>query len=118
MRANSSEHNLTLSGSVLLTEDEDLASLDDSEGLGLGLIALELKDNLLGVLGLLSQDWFGLSTESLLLHIVSSLTLGGHTILTFLVLGDFVNGVLLCLFAISSNRLWDMYHFPSSSLAN
>ena len=100
---------------LLLSEDESLGSLDDSETLGLRLGALELEHDLLGLLSLLLEDWLGLSTEALLFHIISSLALGGERGLSGLVLGDFVVGMLLQLWAESSNRLWDMHHFVSSS---
>ena len=85
------------------------------ERLGLGLGALELEDDLLGVLGLLPEDGLGLSTESLLLHIISPLSLGHQRVLALLVLGHLVHGVLLFLPAVSSLRLGNMHHF---SIAN
>ena len=81
------------------------------ETLGLGLLALELEHNLLGVLGFLPEDWLGLSAETFLLRIVSSLTLSSESILTLLVLGDFVDRVLLCFPAVGSLSLWNMHHF-------
>ena len=104
-----SEHNLSL-GVLLLSEDEGLASLDNSETLGLGLGALELEHDLLGVLGLLSEHGLGLSSESLLLHIVSSLSLGGLGGLPSLVLGDLVESVLLGFLAETLKLLGDMHH--------
>ena len=109
-----SEHDLTL-GYFLLTEDEGLASLDDSERFGFALRAFKFEHDFLGVLGLLSEDWLGLSTETLLFHIISSLTLGDKGGFTRLVLGNFVGSVLLQLWAESSNSLWDMHHFAFSS---
>ena len=100
---------------LLLSEDEGLGSLDHSVTFGFGLGALKLKHDLLGLLSLLLEHWLGLTTESLLLHVVSSLSLGSFGVLTLLVLRDFVDGVLLQLAAESSNRLWDMYHFAFSS---
>lgn len=72
---NSSEEDHTL-GLLFFTEDESSASLDDLVGLGLGLGALKLEHDLLGVLGLLPEDWLGLTAETFLLHIISSLSLG------------------------------------------
>ena len=102
-------------GNFLLTEDEGLASLDDSERFGLALGAFELEHDFLSVLGLLSEDRLGLSTESGLLHVISSLTLSDQGGFTTLVLGNFVGGVLLQLWAESSNSLWDMDHGAFSS---
>ena len=102
-------------GNFLLTEDEGLASLDDSERFGFGLGAFELEDDFLGVLSLLSEDWLGLSTETLLFHIISSLTLGDKGGFTRFVLGNLVGGVLLELWAVRSNSLWNMNHFAFSS---
>ena len=112
-----SEHNLTLLV-LLLSEDEGLGSFDDSETLGLGLSAFELEHDLLGLLGLFLEDWLGLPSESLLFHIISSLTLGSGGGLTGLVLRDFMGGVLLQLSAESSNSLWDMHHFAFFFLFN
>ena len=50
--------------------------------------AFESKDDLLGGLGLLVEDGFGLSTVSGLLSVVTTLTLGEDGVLTLLVLGD------------------------------
>ena len=105
-----SEHDLTL-GLLFLTEDNSLASLDNLEVPCLGLGAFELEHDLLGLLCLLSENWLGLSTETFLFHIISSLTLGGEGSLTSFVLRDFMNSVLFGLWAVSSNLLWDMDHF-------
>ena len=112
-----SEHDHAL-GVLLLAKHEGLASLDHTEALCLALGALELEHDLLGVLCLLSEDGLGLSTETLLLHVISSLTLSSLGGLTSLVLGDFVSGMLLELPAISSNRLWDMHHLAIFFLLN
>ena len=81
------------------------------ERLGLGLRALELEHDLLGLLGLLPENRLGLSTESFLLHIISPLALGDDGVLALLVLGHLVHGVLLCLPAVGSDCLWNMHHF-------
>ena len=115
-RLSYSEHDLALLV-LLLSEDEGLGSLENSETFGLGLNALELEGDLLGLLSLLLEDWLGLSTESLVLHVISSLTLSGLRGLTSLVLGNFVSGMLLEFPAESSDSLWNMHHF-SSCLTN
>ena len=104
-----SEHNLTLLV-LLLSEDEGLGSFDDSETFGLALGAFELEHDFLSLLGLLLEDWLGLTTETLLFHVISSLTLGGLGGLTGLVLRDFMGGVFLQLCAESSDGLRDMHH--------
>ena len=73
--SNCSEKDHTL-GLLLFTEDESSASLDDLVRFGLALSALKLEHDLLGVLGLLPENGLGLSTETFLLHIISSLSLG------------------------------------------
>lgn len=108
--AQGSEENLTL-GVLFLSEDEGLAPLEDVEGLGLGLGALQLQHDLLRLLGLLPEDGFGLPAESLLLHIISSLTLGHNRVLALLVLGHLMHRVFLCFPAVGSDRLWNMHHF-------
>ena len=52
--------------------------------------ALKLEGNLLGSLGLLSEDGLGLATETLLLGVVAALTLSGGGVTALLVLGHFV----------------------------
>jgi len=82
--------------SLLVTAKlEVLASLDDQELLLLGFGALKTKHNLLGGLGLLVEDGFGLSTVSGLFAIVTTLTLGVQGSFTRLVLGHLEGGVLV-----------------------
>ena len=52
-----------------------LASLQRKLLLGLALRALQTQDNLLGGLGLFTEDRLGLTTETLLLSVVTTLTL-------------------------------------------
>ena len=105
-----SEHDLAL-GVLLLSDNNTLGSFDGSERLALSGGTLKLEDDLLGLLSLLSEDGLGLSTESLLFHIISSLSLGDKGSLTGFVLGDFVERVLLQLWAVGSDGLWDVHHF-------
>ena len=93
-RVGCSEHNLSL-GVFFLTKNNGLASLNNSETLGLGLRAFELKDNLLSLLCLLSEDGLSLTAESLLLHVITSLSLSDQGVLALLVLRHFVNCVFL-----------------------
>ena len=111
---NCSEHDLSL-GILLFTKDNGSASFNNSEIFRFGLGALKLEGNLLGLLCLLSEDWFGLSTETFLFHIISSLTLGDKGGFTRFVLGNLVGSVLLELWAVRSNSLWNMNHFAFSS---
>merc|ERR1712014_262725 len=105
----SSEHNLTL-GLLLLTKDDGSASFDASEIFRLGLCALQLQHNLFGLLSLLSEHWLGLTTETFLFHIVTSLSLSGEGGFTSLVLGDFLSGMTSSLSAVSSNSFWNVNH--------
>ena len=99
-----SEDGTTL-GDILLSEDERLATLDDYESTGLACGAFKLECNLLGGLGLLSEDGLGLSTEPRLLGVISSLSLSKEGILTLLILGHLVDGVLGALLAVSFHLL-------------
>ena len=105
-----SEEDLTL-GVLFLSEDESFASLEHVEGLGLGLRALELEHDLLGLLGLIPENRLGLSTESFLLHIISPLALSDDRVLTLLVLGHLMHRVSLLFPAVGSDCLWNMHHF-------
>ena len=80
-----SEDGTTL-GDILLSEDERLATLDDNESTGLACGAFKLECNLLGGLGLLSEDGLGLPTETLLLRCITSFTLSASNNFTLLVL--------------------------------
>ncbi len=60
----------------LFTKDEGLASLNRDHSSSLANTALELESNFLGSLCLLSENRLGLSTETLLLSIISSFSLG------------------------------------------
>lgn len=53
-----------------------LATLESELSLGLAVGALKTEDNLLGGLGLLVEDWLGLTTVTRLLSVVTTLTLG------------------------------------------
>lgn len=77
--------------------------------------ALQSQHNLLCGLGLLVEDWLGLTTVSLLLSVVTSLSLGKEGVATLLVLGDFVLSVLAALlaFAVRLSGLWDVDHLVS-----
>ena len=90
-----SPHGAITSSLVLLAEDEGTASLEDAELPRLGLGALELQGDLLGLLSLLAEDGLSLTTEALLLHVVTALTESVLGIFALLVLGDLVDGVLL-----------------------
>merc|ERR1711942_277649 len=75
---------------LLASELEMLASLDGDLVLALAISALQSEDDLLGGLGLLSEDGLGLSSVSLLLAIVTPLALSLERVLAFLVLRHLV----------------------------
>ena len=79
---------------------EVLGPLDGLHALGLALGALQLEHDLLGGLGLLVEDGLRLTSETLLLLLVSPVTLGLAGLLTSLVLRHLVGGVLLALAAV------------------
>ena len=54
---------------------EVLATLEGELGLGLAVGALKTKDDLLGGLGLLVEDWLGLTSVTRLLSVVTTLSL-------------------------------------------
>ena len=65
-----------------------LGPLDGDLKSVLACAAHQIKDQLLGGLGLLSQDGLWLSTETLLLSIVRTLALSKDSLLGLLVLGQ------------------------------
>ena len=89
-------------------ENEGLATLDGDESPELGLRALELEGDLLGSLGLLLEDRLGLTSEALLLGIVTSLSLDGEGVLALFVLRDLVHRVLPQLRTVSLHHLWNV----------
>ena len=95
---------------LLLSELEGLTALEWKHSLAFALGALDLQDDLLGCLGLLSEDGLSLTTETLLLGIVTSLTLSDKGSLTSLVLGYLMAGMLLASLAIGVSRLWNADH--------
>jgi hypothetical protein len=74
-----------------------LGSLEAQLLLGLTFLTFETKNNFTCGLGLLVKDGLGLSTETHLLGVVSSLSLSKVRRLSSLVLCDLVEGVLLAL---------------------
>merc|ERR1712127_585551 len=82
-------------GRLLLAELEVLAALDGVLLAVLALGALKTKGDLLGGLGLLAEDGLGLTTETRLLPVVTTLTLSKKGSLSGLVLGDLVELVHL-----------------------
>ena len=84
---------------LLGTELEVLCTLESQVLLGLTLLALQTKDNLTSGLGLLVEDGLGLTSETHLLGIVTTLSLGEVRCLSCLVLCDLVDLVLTALLA-------------------
>jgi len=85
-----------LSLPLLLTSQlEVLGPLDGALVLPLADGALHPEDQLLGGLGLPSQDGLGLTAEALLLAVVPSSALGSLTLSRLLVLGDLHLAVLV-----------------------
>ena len=66
----------------------------------LALAALKSEGDLSGLLGLLLQDWLGLSTETLLLSSIPSVALRSLVVLALLVLNNLLFGVFLALLAV------------------
>lgn len=91
------------------TEDEGLGSSEKFTSPDLALGALESEGDLLGLLGLLSEDGLGLATESLLLGSVASGALGLLGVLALLVLSNLEFHVLLALSAVRVLLLGSMH---------
>ena len=99
--------------SLLGTKLEVLGTLESQMLLGLTFLALQTKDNLTGGLGLLVEHGLGLTSETHLLGIVTTLSLGEVGCLSGLVLGDLVDLVPTALLAgtISLTLLGYVNHF-------
>lgn len=65
--------------------------------------AFKTKNNLLGGLGLLVEDRFGLTSKPLLFSVITTLTLDVKGSLAGLVLGDLVGSVLAALGALAES---------------
>ena len=90
-----------------------LGSLQSQLLLGLTLLTFKTDNNLTGSLCLLVKDGLGLSSESHLLGVITTLSLSKVGSLSSLVLGDLV---YLMLFALTSSTesfafLWYVNHF-------
>lgn len=95
----------TTASLFLLSKNECLATLNGVESSSLANGALELEGNLLCGLCLLSEDGLGLSSETSLLGIISSLSLSDGGGLASFVLRNLVGGVLQALTAVSPHDL-------------
>merc|ERR1719356_1681839 len=103
---------LMASGLLLVTKFEVLGTLDRQLLLALAGLAFQTKYNLLGGLSLLVEDRLGLTTETLLLVAVTTITLGGLTGGTLLVLRHLVDSVLAAplVLAVGTAFLWYVNH--------
>lgn len=111
IRYSEEDHTLCL---LLPSKNEWFASANDLAATDLAGGALKFQGNLLGGLGLLSEDWLGLTTETLLLGIVAALTLSGGGVTALLVLGDLVILMLaalcaVCFFLFRSMHLYEQW---------
>lgn len=88
---------------LVTTQLEVLTSLQGQLSLGLALNTLQSQDNLFRGLSLLVENGLGLTTETRLLTVVSSLTLSEQRSLTSLVLGDLVLCVLTALLSLTES---------------
>jgi hypothetical protein len=87
-----------------------LTALDGMHVSGLATLALQVQHNLFGCLCLFMEHWLGLTSETCLLFVVTTLSLGIQGSLSSLVLGHLVYGVLLAGFtlAIGFFSLWNI----------
>merc|ERR1719270_1038071 len=98
---------------LLSTQLEVLGSLDGALILPLALSTLQPQNQLLGGLGLLSQDRLGLTSKSLLLTIVPTSSLSLLGLSGFLVLGHLHLGVLVALGAVGVTTLGHVHHLEA-----
>lgn len=93
---------------------EVLAPLDGQLLPGLAFTALHPKDDLLGSLGLLPEDRFGLTSVTTLFSIVPSSSLSNAGFLSLLVLGYLVGRVFLTLaLTVGFPDFWNVNHDDS-----
>ena len=107
----SNPSNLSYPLFLSLLKLEALGSAEIVESLSLAGTALKFQSDLLSDLRLLLENWFLLTTETLLLSVVSSSTSSGGTFLALLVLGDFVLTVLVALLAVGVLLFLHLHHF-------
>lgn len=86
-----------------------LAALQHLLMLGLAGAAFQTQCNLLGGLGFLVEHWFGLTTITSLLTVVTALTLSIKRCLAGFVLGNLLGSVLFALFAKSVASLGNVH---------
>lgn len=87
----------TTLGLLITTEFEGLAAFQDKLMLVLADGTFQTQDNLLGSLGLLVENGFGLTTVAGLFTVITTFTLGEDGGLAGLVLGYLVGGVTAAL---------------------
>jgi hypothetical protein len=105
--------------SGLLSKFKVLGSLKAQLLLGLTFLTFQTQNNLTGSLGLLVEDGLGLSSESHLLRVVTSLSLRKIGRLAGLVLGHLVGGMLLALAGTISLAFFrNIHHFGILLLRN
>ena len=105
--------------SLLGTKLEVLSPFQSQMLLGLARFALQTKNNLTCGLGLLVEDGLSLTTETHLLGVVTTLSLGEVGGLTSFVLGHLVNLVLTALLAGAESLTFLRYinHFDMHCIA-
>jgi len=100
---------------LVSSQFEMLATLKRDLFTDLAVGALHPQHNLLGGLGLLSEDGFRLSTITLLFPVVTTTTLGSTAFLRLLVLRYFVDLVGFAFLAVGTTTLRYVHHFDSES---
>lgn len=95
---------------LLLSKFKVLGSLDAQLLLGLANLAFHSQDNLTGGLCLLVKDGLGLTSETHLLGIITSLSLCEIGCFSRLVLSDLVDSVLLALASAISLAFFGNIH--------
>lgn len=95
---------------LFTTQFEVLTSLQGQLSLGLTGNTFQSQNNLLGSLSFLVENRLGLTTETRLLTVITSLTLSEQGSLTSLVLGNLVLSVLTTVLtlAVGLSSLWNV----------
>ena len=98
---------------LVSSELKVLGPLDGHLETMLACTALQTKYQLLGSLGLLTQNRLGLTTKTLLFSVVTPFALGEDRLLGLLVLGHLELLMLVAMRTVGPAGFWDVDHFVS-----
>jgi hypothetical protein len=92
-------------------ENDTLSSADHNTSSGLANVALQSEGDFLGCFSFLSENRLGLTSVTRLLSVVTSSSLSGLAFFTFLILGNFMDGVQGAFVAVGFSSLRNDHHF-------